>query len=149
MEREAALNTIEFRLRENNTGNFPRGLLLMLRSLTTWLYDSDPLALLSFERPLQTIKSRVRSERSFFEEMIDRMFLSNPHRTTLILQPDRGLRKREEENEYLPLFGRALVEIGTEEEVKNRGIVKVLGSPTAIEGVEKERPGWLKVVKVL
>jgi len=97
--REAALNTIEFGLRENNTGSFPRGLSLMLRSLTTWLYDSDPLALISFEGPLETIKSRVRSENAFFEEMIDRMFLSNPHRTTLILQPDRGLRKQEEKSE--------------------------------------------------
>ena len=97
--REAALNTIEFRLRENNTGNFPRGLSLMLRSLTTWLYDSDPLAFLSFEGPLETIKSKNRSENTFFEEMIDRMLLSNPHRTTLILQPDRGLGKQEEENE--------------------------------------------------
>ena len=97
--REAALNTIEFRLRENNTGNFPRGLSLMLRSLTTWLYDSDPLALLSFEGPLATIKSKARSEHAFFEDMIDRMLLSNPHRTTLILQPDASLRKQEEENE--------------------------------------------------
>ena len=35
------------------------------------------------------------------------------------------------------------------EEVKKKGIVKVLGSPTAIEAVEKDRPGWLKLVKVL
>jgi len=35
------------------------------------------------------------------------------------------------------------------EEVKNRGIVKVLGSSTAIEAADKDRPGWLKVVKVL
>ena len=97
--REAALNTIEFRLRENNTGNFPRGLSLMLRSLTTWLYDSDPLALLSFEGPLETIKSRVGTENAFFEDMIERMLLSNPHRTTLILQPDANLRTQEEENE--------------------------------------------------
>ena len=39
---EAAVNTIEFRLRENNTGSYPRVLVLMLRALTTWLYDSDP-----------------------------------------------------------------------------------------------------------
>ena len=35
------------------------------------------------------------------------------------------------------------------EEVKKKGIVKVLGSPTAIEAAEKDRPGWLKLVKVL
>ncbi|MBK5102316.1 MAG: insulinase family protein, partial [Desulfobacteraceae bacterium] len=40
---DAGLNTIEFLLRENNTGSFPRGLSLMLRSLTTWLYEGDPL----------------------------------------------------------------------------------------------------------
>jgi len=37
---EAALNTIEFRLRENNTGNFPRGLVLMLRALSTKVKSS-------------------------------------------------------------------------------------------------------------
>jgi len=30
---EASMNTIEFSLRENNTGSFPRGLSLMLRSI--------------------------------------------------------------------------------------------------------------------
>jgi Zn-dependent M16 (insulinase) family peptidase len=30
---EASMNTIEFSLRENNTGSFPRGLSLMLRSM--------------------------------------------------------------------------------------------------------------------
>jgi len=96
---EAALNTIEFRLRENNTGSFPRGLSLMLRSLTTWLYDGDPLALLAFERPLEAVKHKARSDEGFFEGMIRELFLSNPHRTTLILAPDKGLREREEAEE--------------------------------------------------
>ena len=61
------MNTIEFRLRENNTGSFPRGLNLMLRALTTWLYDSDPLSLLAFEAPLDRLKSRVGSNPRFFE----------------------------------------------------------------------------------
>ena len=97
--RDAALNTIEFRLRENNTGSFPRGLLLMLRSLTTWLYDSDPLALLAFEKPLEKIKAKALSEHFFFEKMIDRLLLSNRHRTTLILEPDRSFSEREEADE--------------------------------------------------
>lgn len=33
--------------------------------------------------------------------------------------------------------------------VADQGVVKVLGSPTAMEAVEKERPNWLKRVKVL
>ena len=96
---EASLNTIEFRLRENNTGNFPRGLSLMLRSLTTWLYDRDPLALLGFEAPLASIKSQVKSNRSFFEEIVDSLFLNNLHCSALILKPDTALREKEEADE--------------------------------------------------
>ncbi|MBU4425180.1 MAG: insulinase family protein, partial [Proteobacteria bacterium] len=93
---EAAANTIEFRLRENNSGHFPQGLHLMLRSLTTWLYDSDPLALLAFEAPLGKIKSGLQANSAVFQEMIYRFFLNNPHRTTLILKPDPALGERDE-----------------------------------------------------
>ena len=96
---EAALNTIEFRLRENNTGSFPRGLSLMLRSLTTWLYEGDPLGLLAFEGPLERLKGELAADSDYFEQLIDRAFLSNPHRTTLVLEPDSDLGKREAEAE--------------------------------------------------
>ena len=96
---EAALNTIEFRLRENNTGSFPRGLSLMLRSLTTWLYEGDPLDPLAFEGPLERLKAQIKAEPRYFEHLIDRAFLSNPHRTTLILEPDGDLGERETEAE--------------------------------------------------
>jgi len=72
---EAAVNSIEFSLRENNTGGLPRGLSLMLRALTTWLYDEDPLALVSFEAPLKAVKSTIASKRSFFEDMVREFFL--------------------------------------------------------------------------
>lgn len=96
---EAALNTVEFRLRENNSRNYPQGLVLMLRALTTWLYDFDPLALLAFEAPLSKVKAQLAADSSFFEGMIERFFLNNLHRTTLILQPDPTLLEKEEAEE--------------------------------------------------
>ncbi|MCI0691852.1 insulinase family protein [candidate division KSB1 bacterium] len=93
---EASLNTIEFSLRENNTGSFPRGLSLMLRSLTNWLYGSDPLAPLTFETPLATIKARVAAKERFFEAMIRRHLLQNQHRTTVILEPNPNLAQQDE-----------------------------------------------------
>lgn len=95
----ASFNTIEFRLRENNTGNFPRGLALMLRALTTWLYDGDPLALLAFEAPLASIKARLAANEPYFETLIERHFLQNQHRTTLILQPDPELARQQADAE--------------------------------------------------
>jgi Zn-dependent M16 (insulinase) family peptidase len=96
---EAAINSVEFRFRENNSRGYPQGLLLMLRALTTWLYDADPVALLAFETPLANIKSRLVSNPSFFEDMIKRYFLANPHRTTLILRPDHTLAEKHEAEE--------------------------------------------------
>ncbi len=93
---EAAFNTIEFRLRENNTGSFPRGLALMLRSLTTWLYGHAPLSLLRFEGPLAEIKSKIGADPAFFSGLIRSHFLDNPHRTTVLLLPDPELRPKEE-----------------------------------------------------
>ncbi|MDY6972960.1 MAG: insulinase family protein [Thermodesulfobacteriota bacterium] len=96
LTKEAALNTIEFRLRENHSGHFPQGLVLMLRSLSTWIYDGDPLALLAFEAPLEKVKSSVESDPRFFDDLITRLFIDNHHRTTLILNPDPGLQEKDE-----------------------------------------------------
>ncbi len=95
---EAALNTIEFRFRENNTGRFPRGLILMLRAVTTWLYGGDPTALLAFESPLEKVKASAKNP-GFFENLIRTMFLENRHRTTLHLVPDPELGAAEEKAE--------------------------------------------------
>ena len=87
----ASMNTVEFRLRENNTGAFPRGLLLMLRSLTTWLYDGNPFQPLAFEAPLREIQERLASGEAFFENLISELFLDNTHQTVVTLQPKPGM----------------------------------------------------------
>ena len=96
---EAALNTIEFAMRENNTGGYPRGLVLMLRALTTWLYEGDPLALVAFEAPLQAVKQQVSADKTYFENLIDRYLLKNPHRVTLLLDADPDLAEKEATDE--------------------------------------------------
>ncbi|MDD3311657.1 insulinase family protein [Pseudodesulfovibrio sp.] len=93
---EAAVNSVEFSLRENNTGSYPRGLSLMFQALSTWIYDAedregDPLVLLPFEEPLNNIKAWVKNGEKIFEELLARLFLHNPHRTTVLLEPDRKL----------------------------------------------------------
>jgi presequence protease len=55
---EAALNTVEFSLRENNTGSFPRGLMLMLRGLGAWQHGHDPFEFMAYEETLAEIKRR-------------------------------------------------------------------------------------------
>jgi Zn-dependent M16 (insulinase) family peptidase len=90
----AAMNTVEFRLRENNTGAYPVGIALMRRVLTTWIHDEDPFKLLAFEAPLNMIKQRLMADPRYFESLIQTHLLDNAHRTTLRLTPDPELGRR-------------------------------------------------------
>ncbi len=125
---EAAANTIEFHLREKNTGSFPRGLSQMLLSLTTWLYDADPLSLLAFEEPLEKIKAEIASNPSYFEDLIEKYFLNNPHRTTLILKPNPELGKKqlEEETKRLSDIRSDLKDDDIQQIIKNNNELKKL-----------------------
>lgn len=96
---ESSLNTIEFSLRENNTGSTPRGLSLMLRSLSTWLHGANPIASLKFEDTLRAIKVELAADERLLEKMIETLFLRNNHRATVILEPDDSLAEKEQAEE--------------------------------------------------
>jgi presequence protease len=102
---EAALNTIEFYLRENSAGGGQRGIALFGRALYTWLHGGDPLALVAFEAPLAAVKAGWRADPRYFEKLIRTSLLDNPHRVTLTLQPDSELRQRQEAAEGERLAG--------------------------------------------
>ena len=98
---EAAINTFEFSLRENNTGSYPRGMTYMFTALATWLHGGDPLAPLHFETALAALKDKA--QRGHFEGEIRRLFLDNTHRTTVTLEadPEQGAREAAAEADKL------------------------------------------------
>jgi Zn-dependent M16 (insulinase) family peptidase len=96
---EASLNTIEFSLRENNTGPYPRGLLVMLRSLSTWVYDRDPFEPLAFQYPFDCIRDKYVKGETYFEQLIKEYLINNPHRVTVVLSPDSELGSQRIEKE--------------------------------------------------
>jgi Zn-dependent M16 (insulinase) family peptidase len=100
---EAAINSLEFAMRENNTGSFPRGISLMFRSMRTWLHDGDPLEPLSFEAPLSALKQRLADGERVFEELIRQQLIDNRHRTTVLLMADTKQAAREAAEERAKL----------------------------------------------
>lgn len=95
---EAAINSVEFALRENNAGHYPVGLSVMLRSLVTWLHSDDPasyapLATLRFEPPLKAIKDKCASGPGYFEGIIRSALIENMHRASIVLYPDKDMEK--------------------------------------------------------
>jgi Zn-dependent M16 (insulinase) family peptidase len=136
----ASMNTVEFQLRENNTGGFPVGLAVMLRVLTTWIYDEDPFKLMDFERPLNEIRQRLSADTHYFESLIRAHLLDNAHRTTLRLTPDPELGRRldEEEKARLARIQETLSEAQIAEMVETTRQLKLRQeTPDPAEALEK------------
>jgi hypothetical protein len=106
----ASLNTLEFALREKNTGRFPRGLAIMLDALNDWLYDHDPVAAISFAEPLARVKKAAAENPRLFSDLIDALLLRNTHRTTVVLLPSADAAKAREEKEKA-MLARAQAEL--------------------------------------
>lgn len=90
----ASMNTVEFLLRENNTGSLPRGLSLMFTATEMWLREGDPIAALAFLEPLEALKARLATGERVFEKLIQELLLDNPHRTRELLVPSEAEAER-------------------------------------------------------
>ena len=84
----AALNTLEFRLREFNTGGFPRGLALMLGMMSNWIYDKPPVDGVRFEGPLAALKADLDAGKPVFKDLLEKYLIKNDHSVTIEMKPD-------------------------------------------------------------
>ena len=88
----ASLNTIEFQMREFNTGSFPKGLMFMLGSMSKWLYEDSPTEALKFEESLRQLKEEIAANGSkVFQDAVQRFLVDNSHRSTVELAPSQTL----------------------------------------------------------
>jgi presequence protease len=88
----SSMNTIEFQLREFNTGSFPKYLSFMLGANSKWLYEESPTTALKFEEPLAVLKSKIAESGSkVFQDMITSFFIENTHRTSVELRPSKTM----------------------------------------------------------
>lgn len=100
---KAAINTIEFRNRELNTGSFPKGLALMFAAVDNWNYGKDPFEPLRFDEPLADLKERLASGEKIFENMIQDKLLKNSHKVTVESRPNKEFAKKAEAEEKAEL----------------------------------------------
>jgi presequence protease len=89
---EASINITEFQLREANFGTRPKGLGYNIQCMDSWLYDTHPTLHLEYDVVLANIKTALTTD--YFEKMIKTYLLDNPHRSTIIVKPQRGLAEK-------------------------------------------------------
>jgi len=94
---EAAIHQLEFSYREVNGDQYPYGLLLLMRMFGSWLHADDPVSPLCLEEDLVRLRGEL-AKGPFFENLIRRYLLDNPHRVTLLLKPDARMKEHEEQS---------------------------------------------------
>ncbi len=87
---DGAIHRLEFSSREVTGDSYPYALLLLMRLMGPWIHGGDPLAALNFEENLERLQQEL-DKGPFFEQLIRRQLLDNPHRVTLLLKPDTEL----------------------------------------------------------
>ncbi|WP_029230990.1 insulinase family protein [Butyrivibrio sp. VCB2006] len=92
----AGLNFDEFKYREADFGRFPKGLLYGLQIFDSWLYDDNsPWINVEANDTFAQLKEEAKGR--YFEDLIQKYLLDNPHRTVLLLEPQQGLTEKKDE----------------------------------------------------
>ena len=87
---DAGINYMEFRYREADFSSYPKGLIYGLDLLDSWLYDDEhPFAQVQLIPIFDKLKSL--KTQGYFEELIQKYLLDNPHGSILTLKPSKGL----------------------------------------------------------
>lgn len=93
---EAALRSLEFSNREVRRSGGPFSLSWMRRSLRGWLHGAEPWETLLFAPRMAALKEALAADPRYFESLIRRWFLDNPHRVLLSVEPEEGLNEKRE-----------------------------------------------------
>lgn len=92
---QAAINSSEFRFREADFGSYPKGLLYGLECLDTWLFDDDRVFdAMEMLDVFEFLKQQV--DTGYYERLIQKYLLDNPHGAVISLEPEKGLNTKAE-----------------------------------------------------
>lgn len=91
----AGLNSLEFKIKEADFGGFPKGLIWGLNLMDTWIYDENqPFVSLETNHIFDKLRKEIDTD--YFEKLIEKYFIYNQHRSTVVMSPKKGLTEQKE-----------------------------------------------------
>lgn len=134
---EAAVNQVELSMRKDATGA-QRGLEYLYVATASWAQGADPVSALEIGAVMERIRQRLST--GYFESLIEKYLLNNPHCATVVLRPDPHLadRQKEQVRQELALHKTSLSKAQLDELVKQTKALKQWqAQPTAVEDLAK------------
>jgi len=104
-ETEAALLSMEFSQREIRRSGGPFSLVWLRRSLRSWLHGCKPWESLLLQPSMAKIKENLAADKRYFEKLIKKYFLDNPHRALVTLEPKEDFLQKQDEKLSQQLAG--------------------------------------------
>ena len=123
----AGINVYEFRYREADFGQFPKGLMYGLQLMDSWLYDdNEPFMHINAGTTFDELKREVNSGSGYFENIIREYLLDNNHASLLVLNPKANLTQSREKqvSDRLAAYKASLTDEQIEDIVKSTAALK-------------------------
>ena len=108
---EAAVNGMEFALREGATGPVPPGIRHLMTALLPWRHGGNPLDALGFAAAFADLRRRLAADEPVLERTLADLIRS-PHRLTVVLEADPDLAARDAEAEQRRANELAIAAVG-------------------------------------
>lgn len=135
----AGINYNEFRFREADFGSYPKGLMYGLQMYDSWLYDENkPFVHLEVLDTFKFMKEKVGT--GYFEELVQKYMLDNPHSSVVIIEPEKELTAKVENElaEKLAAYKASLSPEQIDELVrKTKELEEYQEEPSSKEALEK------------
>ncbi|GHV22055.1 peptidase M16 [Spirochaetia bacterium] len=109
---EAALLNLEFSKREIKRPGGPWALVWLRQSLRGWIHGKKPWDMLLFRPYFDALKQEIKNNGRFFEDLLQKEFIYNPHRAlvTIIPEKDFNAKKEKEALHKLKLYEKSLTQ---------------------------------------
>ena len=140
---EAGINYQEFRYREADFGNYPKGLMYGLQMMDSWLYDdNEPFMHIEALDTFEFLKEQIGT--GYYEELIQKYILDNTHGAVVVVKPEKGrtAKLEKELEDKLESYKQSLSEEEQEQLVVNTKALETYQS-------EEDSPEDLEKIPVL
>lgn len=135
----AAINSAEFRYREADYGSYPKGLMLGLMSMSSWLFNENgAFDYLHGNELYAELKKEIGT--GYYEDLIRRYMLNPEHATVFTLLPEVGLvgRREKELKERLAGIRAGMTDVQLEEvRAAEAALRKYQDTPDTKEDLER------------